>query len=177
MRAISMSVGLLRRRLHAGKSNPCKLSSYDGLRNFNYIGEQLLSHSAVSRGFPTDGPMSHKSRRPAPKEAEMSDLRDAVSKCLASAKRLLDETAVSGISLPVVVDDKDGKYEAVAESYAELTSKFLLCAWATLRAVNPEATPDALAQAAFAIARQVEKPSQPPTTVELSSDPTAGWRM
>lgn len=67
----------------------------------------------------------------------MSDLRDAVSKCLASAKRLLDETAVSGISLPVVVDDKDGKYEAVAESYAELTSKFLLCAWANFAGGKP----------------------------------------
>lgn len=103
----------------------------------------------------------------------MNDLRDAMSMCLASAQKQLDENAVSGVSLVLMGGDNVVRYGSVAADYVELMSKVLLCVWATLRAMNPDMTPDGFAQAAFAAAMQAETQSQVPTLLGLSSDPTA----
>lgn len=128
---------------------------------------------SILRGFPASSRTLPDLRCRARKEGQMNDLRDAMSKCLASAKKQLDETAVSGVSLVLTGADNVVRYGSVAEDDVDLTSQVLLCAWATLRAINPDATAEGFAQAAFAVATQAETPSQAPALVELLSDPTA----
>ncbi len=103
----------------------------------------------------------------------MNDLRDAISKCLANAKRQVDEAAVSGVALVLTGANNVVQYGSVADDYVELTRKVLLCAWATFRTQNPDVTPEGFAQAAFAIATQAETSSEAPALVELLSDPTS----
>jgi hypothetical protein len=100
----------------------------------------------------------------------MDDLRDAMSRCLATAKKQLDEVAVSGVSLVLTGPDNIVRYASVAGDYVDLTSQTLLCAWTTLRTANPDATPDGFAQAAFAVARRAETAPQTPNVVELLSN-------
>jgi hypothetical protein len=103
----------------------------------------------------------------------MDDRQDAMSKCLASAKKQLDEAAVSGLCLVLTGTDNVVRYGSVAEDYVDLTRQALLCAWAALREMNADATPDGFAQAAFAVATQAETASEMPVLVEILSDPTA----
>jgi hypothetical protein len=101
----------------------------------------------------------------------MNDLRAAMLKCLAMAKERLDEAPAAGLYLVLVGADEVARYESVTQDYPELLNKVLLWAWVTLRVRNADATPDAFAQAAFAIASRERTASQVPGLGELVDPP------
>jgi hypothetical protein len=128
-----------------------------------------MDHLPNSRAVPAGSRTLGKLRRRVRKEAEMNDLRSGIAQCLDGAKKQLDEAVLSGLFLVLIGPNNVVRYGSVAEDYVELTSKVLLCAWATLRAINLDATPDGFAQAAFAVAMKAETASELSTLVPLSA--------
>jgi hypothetical protein len=94
--------------------------------------------------------------KPTNKEGEMNHLHDAVLNCLVLAEKQVNEAVVYGISVMLIGADKVVRHESVAENCDELLEDMLLCSWATLRKMNPDATPDGFAQAAHAVAMRAE---------------------
>ena len=86
----------------------------------------------------------------------MNHLHDSVLKCLVLAQKQVNEAVVSGISVMLIGADKAVRHESVAENRDELLEDMLLCSWATLRKMNPDATPDGFIQAVHAVAKQTE---------------------
>jgi hypothetical protein len=86
----------------------------------------------------------------------MDRLHDAVLNCLVLAEKQVNEAVVYGISVMLIAGDKVVRHESVAENCDELLEDMLLCSWATLRKMNPDATPDGFAQAAHAVAKRTE---------------------
>ena len=98
----------------------------------------------------------------------MTDLYDAMLQCLCNAQKQLGEAGGSGISVMLIGSDKIVRHGSIAARSDELLEDVLLCAWDMLHKMNPDATPDAFAQAAYGTALRSE--TEGPVVLSILQD-------
>ena len=82
----------------------------------------------------------------------MANLYEAMLKCLGDAQKQLEEADGFETCVMLISSEKIVLYGSAAATSDEFLENMLLCAWDTLRKMNPDLTPDGFAQAAYATA-------------------------
>lgn len=86
----------------------------------------------------------------------MTDLEDAIQRCLTSARRQLDTGYGPELFVVLIDVDRVIRHGSATKNCDELLEGLLFCVWDMVREKNPDASADAFAQVAYEIATRTK---------------------